>query len=183
MHRKLKMKEKIFFASIGGIMFSSCGGKLDSLENNSSSCAMAIDEKSWTKTTSPNISLFPDDKLYYSVNASSYNCSNIITGSKDIKVTLNLKSSINTVGLGERMVFVSLTSDNLSSSQVHVAKDVSANFKTGRVYKAVIDSSRDLSWKPPFDKLHHFTVKFMIPNAIESTLQHYPKGNITLETK
>jgi hypothetical protein len=181
MYRKSDVSANIFFAAIGSILFASCG-KFDPSENGSSNCTMTLNDNSWTKSVSPNIGLFPSDKLYYSVKASASNCSNIMADSKDIKVTLNFKSSINNVGSGDSLVFVAMASD-VASKPVYVANDVSVNFKNGDVNRMLIDSSSNLDWKPPFNKPNNFVLTFMVPSLIESTYQHYPKGNIFIEKK
>ena len=181
MNFKLNMKSNLFIATVVGTLLSSCGGKPGS-DNNPSNCTMALDDSSWSKAISPNYDVFPTNKLYYSVKASANNCSNILTDSKDIRVNLNLKSSINSVGSGDGLVFIAMISD-VSDKPKYLAKDVSINFKSEILNKMIADSRDNSDWKPPFSKPNYFILTFMVPSLIENTFQHFPKGNVYIEKK
>jgi len=169
--------------TIGGFLFVSCGAKFADLNNNSNGCSLNIDDNSWFKSSSPNLSIFPPNKIYYSVKAPIKNCSEFFTSNSNLTVSLNLKSTINKIGLGDSLVFLSIQTENLAKP-TFVATNVANNFATnGSLNKVIIDSSSNIDWKPPFKVSDNFILTFMIPDAAENQYDYYPKGNIYLEKK
>ena len=145
---------------------------------------MAIDDNSWTETSSPNISVFPNNKLYYYAKDSISNCKGAFDGSKNLKVTLNFNSTVNTFksSLGGSLVYLAMIPDNSQMNPKFMATNTALNFNNGALTNILIlDSSNDSNWKPPFKKFDNFYIYFMIPIDIKSTYQYFPKGTVNIE--
>jgi hypothetical protein len=166
-----------------GFLIASCGAKFADLNKNSNGCTINIDENSWVKSSSPNVSVYPPNKKYYSVKAPVKNCSEIFKSNNNLTVSLNLKSTINKIGLGDSLVFLSIQTENLAKP-TFVATNIVNNFATnGTLNNMIIDSSNNIDWKPPFIVSDNFILTFMIPDAAENQYAYYPKGSLYLEKK
>ncbi len=161
----------------------SCGLPDNKLNQTTDSCSVDLKNLNWNKSVSPNISVFSQDKKYYSVNIPTANCQKIFNSTNNLRISLQLKSTVNQVATGEGLVFVSLSTEN-KASPLYVAENTKFYFNSeGILNRTIIDSKNNQDWKPPLKALSaYFVLTFMIPAAIENSYNYYPKGIILFES-
>ncbi len=160
----------------------SCGLPDNNLNAATDSCPVDLKNYTWYKSVSPNISVFSQSKIYYSIKVPTANCQKIFNSTNNLRVSLNLKSTVNQVVSGEGLVFVSINAEN-KAAPLYVAENTKFYFNSdGVLNRTIINSKENADWTPPLKNLSaYFVLTFMIPVTIENSLNYYPKGTILFE--
>lgn len=170
-------KVKLFSISIliASCVLSGCKGEnfLSQYGSANQSCSLQIDSSSWLIASSPNQAVFPTTNFYASVQAQTLNCGSILSGSNDIKISINFNSSVSSF-IGQQLALVSFS----VGAKTLVSSDTALNFTAGNLKGTIMDSRTNSNWKAPFADPGFMTFTFQIPNSIVGQMNFYPSGTI-----